>query len=32
MSVLEIQGENAKRMQIKDFLMGNKIEATEMFE
>ena len=31
-SVLEIQGENAKRMQIKDFLMGNKIEATEMFE
>ena len=31
-SVLEIQGENAKRMPIGDFLRGNKIEAGEIFE
>ena len=31
-SVLEIQGENSKRMEIKEFLRGNKIEAAEMFE
>lgn len=31
-SVLEIQGENAKRMNIKDFLRGNKIELGERFE
>ena len=30
--VLEIQGENARRMQIQDFLRGNKIEKFEMFE
>lgn len=30
-SVLEIQGENAKRMNIGDFLRGNKIEAQEKF-
>ena len=30
-SVLEIQGENAKRMNISDFLRGNKIEAGEIF-
>ena len=30
-SVLEIQGENAKRMGIKDFLRGNKIKAGEIF-
>ncbi len=28
-SVLEIQGENAKRMNINDFLRGNKIEVNE---
>lgn len=32
LSVLEIQGENAKRMPIGDFLRGNKIEAGEIFE
>lgn len=30
--VLEIQGENAKRMQIQDFLRGNKIEEYSVFE
>ena len=30
-SILEIQGENSKRMQIGDFLRGNKIERMEMF-
>jgi methionyl-tRNA formyltransferase len=31
-SVLEIQGENAKRMNISDFLRGNKIQVGEIFE
>ena len=31
-SVLEIQGENSKKMNICDFLRGNKIEAGEKFE
>lgn len=31
-SVLEIQGENAKRMNISDFLRGNKIEVGEVFK
>ena len=31
-SVLEIQGENAKRMDIKDFLRGNQLEIGEKFE
>lgn len=31
-SVLEIQGENAKRMNIGDFLRGNKITLGERFE
>ena len=31
-SVLEIQGENAKRMNIGDFLRGNKIEVGTIFE
>lgn len=30
--VLEIQGENAKRMKIEDFLRGNKIEEFQVFE
>ena len=30
--VLEIQGENAKRMNIQDFLRGNKIEVGSIFE
>ena len=30
--VLEIQGENGKRMPISDFLRGNKIEEFEVFE
>ena len=30
-SVIEIQGENSKRMNIKDFLRGNKIELNERF-
>lgn len=30
--VLEIQGENGKRMPISDFLRGNKIEELEVFE
>ena len=32
LSVLEIQGENAKRMSIEDFLRGNKIEEFQVFE
>ena len=32
LSILEIQGENAKRMPIQDFLRGNKIEENEVFE
>ena len=31
-SVLEIQGENAKRMPILDFLRGNQIDIGEIFE
>ena len=31
-SVLEIQGENAKRMNVKDFLRGNKLQKGEIFE
>ena len=29
--LLEVQAENAKRMNVQDFLRGNKIEAGEMF-
>lgn len=32
LSVIEIQGENSKRMNIKDFLRGNKILDMEVFE
>ena len=32
LSVLEIQGENARRMNIYDFLRGNRIEEFEVFE
>lgn len=32
LSILEIQGENARRMTISDFLRGNKIEAGQKFE
>lgn len=32
LQVLEIQGENAKKMNINDFLRGNKIEAGSIFE
>ena len=32
LSVLEIQGENGKRMPIYDFLRGNKIECQSKFE
>lgn len=32
LSVLEIQGENAKRMSTNDFLRGNKIEEFQVFE
>lgn len=32
LSVLEIQGENAKRMSISDFLRGNRIEEFEVFD
>lgn len=32
LKVLEIQGENAKRMAIQDFLRGNRIEEFEVFE
>lgn len=31
LKVLEIQGENAKRMPIQDFLRGNKINEFEVF-
>lgn len=31
-TVLEIQGENAKRMNVKDFLRGNTIEIGSIFE
>jgi methionyl-tRNA formyltransferase len=31
-SVLEIQGENAKKMSINDYLRGNKIQAGTIFE
>ena len=30
--VLEIQGENAKRMSVQDFLRGNKIEIGRQFK
>ncbi|HCC04393.1 MAG TPA: methionyl-tRNA formyltransferase, partial [Clostridiales bacterium] len=30
--VLEIQGENAKKMPIQDFLRGNRIEEYQIFE
>ena len=30
--VLEIQGENAKRMRIQDFLRGNELEEGKRFE
>ena len=30
--VLEIQGENAKKMSIQDFLRGNRIQEYEIFE
>ena len=32
LKVLEIQGENARRMPISDFLRGNPIEKFEVFE
>ena len=32
LSILEIQGENSKKMGIKDFLRGNKIEIGSKFE
>ena len=32
LKVLEIQGENAKKMPIQDFLRGNKINEFDMFE
>ena len=32
LQVLEIQGENAKRMNIGDFLRGNPINEFEIFE
>lgn len=32
LSIIEIQGENAKRMNIKDYLRGNKINFCEIFE
>lgn len=32
LKVLEIQGENAKKMSIQDFLRGNRIEEFEVFE
>lgn len=32
LKVIEIQGENAKRMPIQDFLRGNRIEEFEVFE
>ena len=30
--VIEIQGENSKRMNISDFLRGNKLEVGKVFE
>lgn len=32
LKVLEIQGENAKRMTTPEFLRGNKIEVVDRFE
>ena len=32
LKVLEIQGENARRMPIQDFLRGNNIQEFEVFE
>ena len=32
LQILEIQGENSKRMEIGDFLRGNKIEVGSIFE
>ena len=32
LSVLEVQGENAKKMPVSDFLRGNKIQVADMFE
>lgn len=32
LKVLEIQGENAKRMPVSEFIKGNKIEAIDKFE
>ena len=31
-SVLEIQGENAKKLEVKDFLRGNNIRVGSIFE
>ena len=31
-SVKEIQGENAKKMSIEEFLRGNKIQVADIFE
>ena len=32
LKLLEVQGENAKRMSIQDYLRGNNIEEYEVFE
>lgn len=32
LTVLELQGENAKKMPVADFLRGNKLQAADMFE
>ena len=32
LTVLEIQGENAKKMPIADFLRGNKLQVADMFQ
>ena len=32
LSIIELQGENAKKMSINDFLRGNKIQAIDLFE
>ena len=32
LKIIEIQGENAKRMNANDFLRGNKIEIGQKFE
>ena len=32
LKVLEIQGENAKRMTTPEFLRGNKVEVIDKFE